>query len=156
MKKTLVMKFGGTSVGSAEAIGKSAEIVRAAKKDWAEVLVIVSAMSGVTDLLLKGAHSCAAGDGNTYKEIAAQLRSKHHEAIKGLGVESIASRIEPLINEFESLCHAVHILGEASPRAIDAIGSLGERMSIHLMSARLNQLGIKSEAIEASELIFNG
>jgi aspartate kinase len=153
MKKTLVMKFGGTSVGSAEAISQSAEIARAAKKDWAEVLVIVSAMSGVTDLLLKGAHSCAAGDGVTYKEIAAQLRSKHHEAIKGLGVESIAPRIEPLINEFESLCHAVHILGEASPRAIDAISSLGERMSIHLMSARLNHLGIKSEAIEASDVI---
>src|SRR3990172_2044565 len=94
MSKTLVMKFGGTSVGNAEAISQSAEIVRNAKKKFL-----------------------------------------------------------PLINDFESRCPPVHFWGEPSPRAIDAISSLGERMSIHLMSARLNQLGIKSEAVEASELI---
>ena len=157
MPKTLVMKFGGTSVGSAEAIAKSADLVRAAQKDWEQVVVIVSAMSGVTDLLLKGANTAAAGDGQTYKQIANDLRAKHEATITGL-VEAIRElplreKIMPYLAEFESLCHAVHILGEASPRAIDAISSLGERMSIHLLAARLRQLGLGSEAIEASELI---
>ena len=61
--KTLVMKFGGTSVGGAEAIARSADIVAAAKKEWDQVAVVVSAMSGVTDLLLKGAHTAASGFG---------------------------------------------------------------------------------------------
>jgi aspartate kinase len=152
------MKFGGTSVGSAEAIAKSADLVKASKKDWDQVAVIVSAMSGVTDLLLKGASTAAAGDGKTYKQIADDLRAKHSAAINGLvetrHAASLQEKIWPYLSEFESLCHAVSILGEASPRAIDAISSLGERMSIHLMAARLRQLGLGSEAIEASELIL--
>ncbi len=157
--KTLVMKFGGTSVGSAEAIAKAAEIVRAAKKDWAQVAVIVSAMSGVTDALLKGAHTAAAGDTQTYRKIAHDLRAKHETAINGL-IEStverntIFDRLSPYLADFESLCHAVNILGEASPRAIDAISSLGERMSIHVLAARLRQLGLNAEALEASDLIL--
>ncbi|MBI3244640.1 MAG: aspartate kinase [Chloroflexi bacterium] len=158
MKKTLVMKFGGTSVGGAEAIAKSADIVAAAKKEWDQVAVIVSAMSGVTDLLLKGAHTAAAGDGETFRAIAAQLREKHEMAIAGLvgAIHELPLRELPLhyLAEFESLCHAVNILGEASPRAIDAISSLGERMSIHLVAARLRQLGLESEAVESSELIL--
>ncbi|MEK7325670.1 MAG: aspartate kinase, partial [Chloroflexota bacterium] len=84
MKKTLVMKFGGTSVGGAEAIARSADIVAAAKKEWDQVAVVVSAMSGVTDLLLKGAHTAAGGDGETFRAIAAQLREKHEVTIGGL------------------------------------------------------------------------
>lgn len=156
--KTLVMKFGGTSVGSAEAIAKSAEIAKAARQNWPQVAVIVSAMSGVTDLLLKGASTAAAGDGKTYKQIAEDIRAKHAKAIEGLvetqHVASLNAAVEPYLAEFQSLCHAVSILGEASPRAIDAISSLGERMSIHLMAARLRQIGLQSEAIEASELIL--
>jgi len=158
MDKTLVMKFGGTSVGSAEAIAQSAEIVRAAKKDWPQVAVIVSAMSGVTDALLRGAHTAAAGDAHTFKQIANDLRAKHEAAIDGLvetqHAASLREQILPCLAEFESLCHAVNILGEASPRAIDAISSLGERMTIHLVAARLREIGIESEAVEASELIL--
>lgn len=156
--KTLVMKFGGTSVGSAEAIAKGAEIVQASRKDWDQVAVIVSAMSGVTDALLKGAHSAAAGDKATFKQIAKDLRAKHEAAIDALVDASQAGalkeKITPYLEEFISLCHAVNILGEASPRAIDAISSLGERMSIHLVAAYLYKIGLEAEAIEASELIL--
>ncbi len=165
MKKTLVMKFGGTSVGGAEAIARSADIVAAAKKEWDQVAIVVSAMSGVTDLLLKGAHTAASGDGETFKQIAKDLRVKHEAAIgglldssndthRGLRQRQTSDQVLPYLAEFESLCHAVHILGEASPRAIDAISSLGERMSIHLVAARLREIGLQSEAVEASELIL--
>ncbi|MEK7786200.1 MAG: aspartate kinase, partial [Chloroflexota bacterium] len=122
-------------------------------------------MSGVTDLLLKGAHTAASGDGETFKQIAKDLRAKHEAAIGGLLESSptggyandrrqTSDEVFPCLAEFESLCHAVNILGEASPRAIDAISSLGERMSIHLVAARLRETGLQSEAIEASELIL--
>ena len=155
---TLVMKFGGTSVGSADAIRQSADLILAARQDWPRVVVVVSAMSGVTDALLTGAHTAASGDATTFRTIAADLRTKHFTALEGLmppGAQGQA-RVEVLmvLSEFEALCHAVGVLGEASARALDAISSLGERMSIHLIAAHLQALGVKAEAIEASELII--
>nr|MBA3948280.1 aspartate kinase [Herpetosiphonaceae bacterium] len=60
-----VLKFGGTSVGSVAAIRATTEIVRVARTE-AELVLIVSAMSGVTDTLLRGAHTAASGDGTTF------------------------------------------------------------------------------------------
>jgi len=156
--QTLVMKFGGTSVGKAEAIRQSADIVLAAKKNWPRVVVVVSAMSGVTDALLKGAHTAAAGDAATFRAIAAELRTKHFAALEALmppGAQGQArAEVLTYLSEFEALCHAVNVLGEASARALDTISSLGERMSIHLMAAYLQSVGAKSEAVEASDLII--
>ncbi len=155
---TLIMKFGGTSVGSAAAIRATAEIVRTAQAQWPRVVVIASAMSGVTDALLKGAHTAADGDANTFRSIAQDLRAKHLAALNDLVNQpqhaSVArATVEVYLGEFESLCHAVNVLGEASPRALDAISSLGERMSIQLIAAYLKAIGIAAEPIESSELV---
>ncbi len=157
--QTLVMKFGGTSVGSAEAIARSAENIRVVKKEWPALAVIVSAMSGVTDMLLNGANTVVNGDSATFRRLARELRAKHESAINGLldspaERQSVHDRVFAYLDEFENLCHAVNTLGEATSRALDAISSLGERMSIHLLSARLRQMGLASDAIEASELIL--
>jgi aspartate kinase len=157
--QTLIMKFGGTSVGSAEAIAQSAEIIRVAKKEWPALAVIVSAMSGVTDMLLSGANTVVNGDSTTFRRLARELRAKHESAINGLldspaERQSVHDRVFAYLDEFESLCHAVNTLGEATSRALDAISSLGECMSIHLLAARLRQMGLASVAIEASELIL--
>jgi bifunctional aspartokinase / homoserine dehydrogenase 1 len=155
---TLIMKFGGTSVGSAEAIRSTAAVVRSASSVWPTTVVVASAMSGVTDSLLRGAHTAAAGDGQAFRSIAKELRAKHGDTLKQLvpQPDQIATpwaAVEACLNEFESLCHAVHVLGEASPRALDAISSLGERMSVPLIAACLNAQGIPAEAVESSELV---
>jgi aspartate kinase len=155
---TLIMKFGGTSVGSAAAIRATADIVRTAQANWPRVVVVSSAMSGVTDALLKGAHTAADGDANTFRAIAQDLRAKHFAALNELVAQpqhsSVArATVEVYLSEFESLCHAVNVLGEASPRALDAISSLGERMSIQLIAAYLKSIGIAAEPIESSELV---
>jgi len=80
----ITMKFGGTSVGSAEAISQAANIVRAAYNDDHQVLVVSSAMGGVTDLLIEGARTAAAGDAARYQVIGGQLREKHETAIRTL------------------------------------------------------------------------
>jgi aspartate kinase len=152
------MKFGGTSVGSAEAIRVTAEIVRAAQRAWPRVVVVASALSGVTDALLKGAHTAAEGDARAFRSIAQDLRIKHLTALNDLVKlpehSSVArATVEVYLSEFESLCHAVNVLGEASPRALDAISSLGERMSIQLITAYLKSIGITAEPIESSELV---
>src|SRR3972149_646409 len=132
--KTLVMKFGGTSVGNAEAIRQTADIIRSAHTAWPRLVVVASAMSGVTDALLKGAHTAADGDAAAFRSIARDLRNKHFAAMDDLLKDSTLlqkprSVVEAYVAEFESLCHAVNVLGEASDRALDAISSLGERMS---------------------------
>lgn len=155
--KTLVMKFGGTSVGNADAIRQSANIIRDAQRDWPRLIVVASAMSGVTDALLEGAHTAADGDAATFRSIAADLRTKHFTALEALmppAAQGIArAEILTHLSEFESLCHAVHVLGEASARALDAISSLGERMSIQLIAAYLRSMNLPAEPIEATELI---
>jgi aspartokinase/homoserine dehydrogenase 1 len=154
----LVMKFGGTSVGSAEAIASIAGITRAHFDSYDQVAIVVSAMSGVTDMLLQGAQAAAAGDPALARSLGGRLREKHSAALAELvanphDAQDTGAAIERLIDEFELLCHSVHVLGEASPRALDAIASLGERMSVRLVAAALRARGIPSEAIDAAELV---
>lgn len=159
---TLVMKFGGTSVGGAAAIRQTAALIRQVKETWGQVVVVASAMGSkpvkVTDLLLNGANSAAAGDNETYKRVADQLRQIHYEAIDSLlhpegERQVVLAENQRFINHYVALCEAVHVLGELSPRALDAIGGMGEQMAIRIVAAYLRQDGQPAEAVDATELI---
>jgi bifunctional aspartokinase / homoserine dehydrogenase 1 len=155
----LVMKFGGTSVGNATAIAALAEIAREQLVVWDRAVVVVSAMSGVTDLLIQGAQTAASGDATSYKAIALQLREKHAAALAELvtapaELAATHTPIKQLIDEFELLCHSVHVLGEVSPRALDAISGLGERMSARLVAAAIRARGTAAEAVDAGEFVI--
>ena len=159
MQDLVVMKFGGTSVGGAPAIRRLADIIAKARARRDRVLAVCSAMSGVTDLLLRGARESVAGNDAAFQAITTDLRQRHTEAIAGLvkdpaAARALAEQIEPLLAEFEVLCHAVRVLGEASPRALDAIASLGERMSVLLVAAGLREAGIPAEPMDASTCII--
>ena len=158
MALTLVMKFGGTSVGSAEAMDRAAHIVREEATKWERLVVVASAMSGVTDALIQGAQTAAAGDDQTYRQVVTDLRRKHVTAIEALlkpGEEQarLLAVIEGYLTEFATLCHSVYVLGEVTPRAMDAITSLGERMSVRILAATLRQQGVQSEAVDATGVI---
>jgi aspartate kinase len=153
------MKFGGTSVGSAEAIERAACLIRHTLESWPQVVVVASAMSGVTDLLLKGANTAAAGDADTYKNVTRKLRQKHFNAIAtllndGEDQSQVSAEIRHLIDHFQRLCQAVAVLGELTPRALDAISSMGEQMSIRIVAAYLRQVGQPAEAVDATDLIL--
>jgi aspartokinase/homoserine dehydrogenase 1 len=156
--KTLVMKFGGTSVGSVKALRSAADIVVTHLKDWENLIVVVSAMSGVTDSLLQGACLAAEGDGETYLSIYDQLMDRHRDTIVQL-FEDQAKRdpllegISGFLESFASFCQSVYILGEASPRAKDTIAALGERMSAQIFASLLVERGVSSVAVDATELI---
>lgn len=159
---SLVVKFGGTSVGSAAAMRETADLILQSKAEWGQVIVVASGMGSkpvkVTDLLLQGAHTAAAGDTETYLNVAEQLRQVHFEAIDGL-LEPEGERQQVLaengrfIDRFTALCQAVNVLGELSPRALDAISGMGEQMSIRILAAYLRQIGHPAEAIDATELV---
>ena len=156
--QTLVMKFGGTSVGSADALRRAAQIIKEAHEQYPRLVVIASAMAGITDLLLKSATLAAQGVLDSLPEAESNLREKHFSAADALIrdeklCKATKSQINLLIQSFIDLCRAIFVLGEASPRALDAAASLGERMSILLLAAVTEDEGAKVRAIEATEFI---
>ncbi len=157
-KSTLIMKFGGTSVGSVDALAQAIGIIESTRKNWKRMIVVVSALAGVTDLLLDGANQAAQGNRDAYLRAAAELGSRHtalSEAFlpKGHRRDRFRIELDRLIAEFSDLCHAIIVLGEATPRALDSIAGLGERISARVLAAALNEKGISAEAVDAFELI---
>ena len=156
---TLVMKFGGTSVGSLKAHGQAAAIVLDQKKDWDRMTVVVSAMSGVTDLLINGALTASQGDDQTFQGVVEQLRVKHSLVLNDLldasGEQaSIRASVNQYLDNFAAFCQSIYVLGECTPRALDTISSFGERINARIMAAYLRQLGISSQAVDSTELII--
>jgi aspartate kinase len=116
-------------------------------------------MSKVTDMLLEGARTAVMGDAARYRTLANELRAKHAAAIRQLlesDVERIAihDEVDALIEEFETLCYGIYVLRDASPKAMDKVSSLGERMSVPIVSAALRQRGVPSCTISASQLVI--
>lgn len=154
----LVMKFGGTSVGTPQAIGQCVKIVEDARKQFNDVVVVTSALSGVTDMLLHAAQQAAAGNIAAMDEEIASLKLRHFnmlDAVLPSSPEKDAARtgIQKHLEQFAALCQAVNVLGEASPRALDTIASLGERMAVLILSDALKKAGVPGVPVEASRLI---
>jgi len=155
MASTLVMKFGGTSVGSINAIRQVIKIALSARLEWDNVAIVVSAMSGVTDALLDGVRVCIS-DGTSANRIEASLREKHFKVLDELAPDArdAYGSIGEYLNEYVALCRAIHVLGEASPRILDAISSLGELMSAQLVAAALIATGVPSEAVDTRQVVI--
>ena len=155
----LVMKFGGTSVGSPEAITQAAEIIGIYSSQWERLVVVVSAMRGVTDILIQSAASAALGDEESYKSLISDLRNRHQSVIDELISNDkvhaqLIGLIEEHIDELSAYCRSIHVLGEVTPRGMDTITSLGERMNARVVTTALQQQGLNSQAIDATELII--
>jgi len=163
--KTIVMKFGGTSVAGAERIAGVANIARDFSQgrfpvapEGGRLVIVVSAFSGVTDALIKAARTAAGRDDQTFRQVAQELRQKHWAAIEALipfgeRQADLRAQVEALVSGFENLCRAITILGELTPRGFDAVVSLGERLSARIIAAALAEASIASQSIEATGLI---
>ena len=158
MKRLLqVMKFGGTSVGDASCIGKAAEIVRAAANENS-IVVVVSAMSGVTNRLIEAANQSRAGNEEAVAEIFERLVEQHDDVITAL-TQSHAERVclqgqlRDLFAEGKRLCQGTALLRELTPRALDSISGLGERLCAPIVAAAMSEIGVGSKAMDATELI---
>jgi len=152
-----VMKFGGTSVGDAECIARTAKIIAEAAR-VRPVVVVVSAMSGVTNRLIEAARRAEAGETAAGQSVAEVLQRQHEAAARALiqndaELQLVKRRVETVLCEGQRLCEGTALLKELTPRTLDAISSLGERLSAPLVAGALTELGVKSEAVEATELI---
>jgi len=156
MKSLKVLKFGGTSMGSSEAIRRVIAIIKKPQKDGRIAAVVVSAMSGVTDQLVAIATRAAAKD-ESYKELIQQLEIRHVKAARALvskrnRAHTLAT-IDRLIDSLEDLARGVYLLHELSPAALDYIMSYGERLSAHLLTSALTDYGVQAEYLNACEII---
>ena len=152
-----IMKFGGTSVGDASCIRKVADIVRAASLET-DVVVVVSAMSGVTNKLIAAALGSEAGNCSAVDAIFSELRYRHEIAIETLihsdaERKRISEQMQRYFEAGERLCKGTMLLSELTPRTRDAIASLGERLSAPLLAAVLGEIGVPSQPMEATKLI---
>jgi bifunctional aspartokinase / homoserine dehydrogenase 1 len=152
-----VMKFGGTSVGDANRIRSAAAIAAEASKERA-VVVVVSAMSGVTNTLIAAAGKAATGDEAAAEALTKALQEKHHQAIGKLisDIEKrrqLLSEIDALIERAANYCRGSALLGELSPRALDVIAGTGERLAARMAAAVLREMGLRGVAFDATELI---
>ncbi|MVZ65488.1 bifunctional aspartate kinase/homoserine dehydrogenase I [Sphingobacterium sp. DK4209] len=147
-----ILKFGGTSVGSVESIQAVLKIVKASFDAGENPLVVLSAMSGVTNLLTKMAEEAA--EGKPFDEGLKQLEERHFEVVKKLIAvkyqNPVLTRLKLLFNELEELLLGVSALKELSNQSRDLIVSYGERCSNFLVSKVMEQEVAESEYINAS------
>lgn len=160
----IAMKFGGTSVGSTDAFAQVAKIVgdqlaAQAATERPGVVVITSAMSGVTNILIAAARAAAAGDETPYREARNSLLVKHQVVAGQLiedGVEraALGRLLDSRLREFERLCRSIAVLGELTERGLDVVSGMGERMSAPLLAGVLRAKGLHAQFVDAGELVI--
>lgn len=153
----IVVKFGGTSVGDAEAIERAAAIVEGRLEK--RPVVVVSALGGATNALLAVGEQAAKGHLIGALRGVENLRDRHlGECEKLLGASpvanDIASDLSAIFDELAALAEALSILGHATPRSFDTIAAFGEQASSHLVSAFFQQRGIAAEHVDAREVMI--
>jgi aspartokinase/homoserine dehydrogenase 1 len=152
----LVMKFGGTSVGSASSIQRVRKIVNESLASD-KIILVVSAMSGTTDQLIECGRKAASGD-ESYRDILLNIESRHLEAVKEIipvqHQSYVLSFTKTYCNEMEDIFNGIFLLGELSPRTLDRIMSFGELMSSRIIAASFELEGCKSQWKDAREIII--
>lgn len=151
-----ILKFGGSSVGNAKGIQNVLEILQTYHDKNERIAVVVSAMSGVTNLLIETGKKASATD-DSFRENLSEIEEKHFQAIREL-IEArlqskVFARVKYMFNELDDLLHGVFLLKELSPRTLDLALSFGERLSAYILSESLKQKGLDAEYLDSRELI---
>src|SRR5256884_490085 len=151
-----IHKFGGASLADAAAIGHAVGIVQAQRPE--PLVVVVSAMSGVTDALLDGAARAARGDASHVRAADEPLRAQHVAAAQqlvpaGARLEELLGLIDAAFAELEQVAGGLGVLRELTPRTTDYLAARGERLSARLFAAALDAAGCRAAYVDAAEIV---
>ncbi len=150
-----VLKFGGSSVANSATIEKVIEIINKQSKKQ-PISVVVSAMGGITDLLIKTGKEASENDEN-YKNTLLEIEKIHLEAIKKLipvvSQSAIISKVKAELNTLESLCVGVFLLSELSPKTEAVIASFGEMLSSYIITEAAKVKGLDIVLKDSRDLI---
>ena len=153
----IVCKFGGTSVQDAEAIQRVAAIVRQRLKD--KPVVVASAMGKTTNRLLEAAKTAARGNQQEALDMLAALRDRHLGEAEKLGLKvgpahELGDVIHGHFREMGNIVKGLSILGELTPRSMDAIASFGERLATAIVTHAFHARGIPAQLMDARQCVI--
>src|SRR3989344_791461 len=156
-----ILKFGGTSMGSAEAMRRVISIVKKSRAASAQSsgvprAVVVSAMSGVTDELIKIAHAAAAQDGS-HRPLLKNLQKRHIETVEKLVSRKHRSKalenVHTLFGYLDQVVTGISLVRELSLGALDYVMSYGERLSAHILADAFMDRDVRCEYLNARNVI---
>jgi len=154
----IVCKFGGTSVGDAEAIARTASIIHA-RLDRKPV-VVVSALAGTTNMLLRIAEQSTRGQLIGALSAVEELRARHLAQAQLLlatdtaVADDICGELSAMFDELAALAEALKTLGDLTPRSLDVIAAMGEMLSSVLVTAALRQQGLDAVHVDARQVMI--
>jgi len=158
---TLTMKFGGASVGTAAALAQVSSIILHESKRREQVLIVASALEGVTDMLLEAAQFARLSNQRGYRRIAATLRTRHLALVEQLPLDTadrnvLQADIDRLLFDLLDQCQKIasHLNNELSPSLSDSVVAMGERLSARIIAALLRQNGIRGIAVDGTDLLI--
>ncbi len=146
-----VLKFGGTSVTGASRVDVIARVVRD-RLERTNPVVVVSAMSGVTETLRRASELATRGESG---DLLRELETRHRQAVAEVTGDrpEVGDAIERLLAEAGRLMQGIELVGECSPRTLDQVLSLGERLSMYLIAGGLCARGVPARAVDAADFI---
>lgn len=145
-----ILKFGGTSVGTAPAIRQALDIIRDTEDARC---VVVSATAGTTDRLAEAAREAELGDGDSAQRIVAELRERHAALAAELGAPQVVRDLAALADRTATLLGAIALLHECTPRSRDAVWAYGERASALIVAGALEHIDVRAEVVDAAGAI---
>ncbi len=152
-----VLKFGGSSVGTAKSIEQVGSILKNYHKAGTELVVVVSAFKGVTNLLLKVGEVAVENRDDEVAEILGLIQSHHIKTVKELlplkEQSQVLAHVKRVLNELEEILHGISLLKELSPRTQDLLLSFGERLSAFIIHRYLRNQELPAAYVDARELI---
>jgi aspartokinase/homoserine dehydrogenase 1 len=151
-----VHKFGGASLADSSAVRHALHIVQS--HGQGPLVVVISAMAGVTDAILTLSHEATGSDQRTTASLLTQLRFRHEEVVRALlpmgrNQATILHQVGTLFQELEALLQGLRPPDEPTPRTKDLVLAYGERLSARLFTAGLQALGIRCKYVDALEVI---
>jgi bifunctional aspartokinase / homoserine dehydrogenase 1 len=154
------MKFGGTSVGTTLALTQLLSITLQERERWTRLLLVVSALEGVTDALIEAAYNAQMGNQRSYRRLVANLRMRHMALIEHIPLgqnerSALQGNVDSLLYEMLDACQRLaENPGESRQVALDSIIGVGEKLAARIVAALLRQNGLRSVAMDATDLII--
>ncbi|PKG52900.1 bifunctional aspartate kinase/homoserine dehydrogenase I [Olleya sp. 1-3] len=148
-----VLKFGGTSVGSAQNIKKVIAILQKESQS-STVVCVVSAVGGITDKLLQ-AGTLAKQKDKSYLTIFEKIKTTHYKVIEGLSSKpkAITSEVDVKFEDLKQLLNGIYLINELSPKTSDKLVSFGELLSSFIIAKTMEEMGLNAVLKNSQELI---
>ncbi|RMG73304.1 MAG: aspartate kinase [Chloroflexi bacterium] len=159
MRRTLVMKFGGSTVGTTTALTQVISIILHEYERWDRLIVVASALEGVTDALIEAAHLAQLSNRRGYRRIVATIRTRHLALVEKLPLSKeersdLETDIDQLLFDMLDVCQGLsHAPDINSGEKIDQIIGVGERLTTRIIAALLRENDVRGVAVDATDFI---